>query len=93
MEEFERQDAEIHRLLFAMTHNDLVTWIESTISSLRNNLDWLTAKRRAYGDAQKARYVQQHGNIIEAVRRRSPKAARDAMTAHLEDVRRALVED
>lgn len=92
MEEFERQDAEIHRLLFAMTHNQLVQRIDAMIRSMRNNADWLAAKRRAYSADLKARYVDQHGAIIDAVRRRSPKAAREAMTVHLEEVRRALLE-
>ncbi|MDF1749191.1 MAG: FCD domain-containing protein [Alphaproteobacteria bacterium] len=92
MEEFERQDAEIHRLLFAMTHNHVVQQMDALIRSLRDDADWLAAKRRAYSETLKARYVAQHAAIIEAVVKRSPKAAREAMTLHLEDVRRALME-
>ena len=92
MEEFERHDAEIHRLLFAMSQNQVLFRLDAMLCALRENADWLTAKRRAYSPEQKARYVAQHDAIIEAVRARSPKAAREAMTAHLEDVRRALLE-
>jgi DNA-binding FadR family transcriptional regulator len=92
MEEFERYDAEIHRLLFSMTHNKLVVRMDAMIRSMRDNVDWLAAKRRAYSEAQKALYVEQHHAIIDAVRHRSPKAAREAMTAHLEEVRRTLLE-
>jgi DNA-binding FadR family transcriptional regulator len=92
MEEFEKQDAEIHRLLFAMTHNDIVQHIDLMIRSLRDDADWLAAKRRAYSETLKARYVAQHAAIIDAVVNRSPTAAREAMTRHLEEVRRALLE-
>ena len=92
METFEKYDAEIHRLLFAMSQNQLVIKIDEMLSAMRANAEWLAAKRRAYSPALKARYVAQHADIIEGVRMRSPKAAREAMTAHLEEVRRALLE-
>lgn len=92
MEEFERYDAEIHRLLFSMTQNQVLLRIDAMLGALRDNADWLAAKRRGYSEAQKARYVAQHGEIIRAIRARSPKAAREAMTSHLEDVRRVLLE-
>jgi DNA-binding FadR family transcriptional regulator len=92
METFEKYDAEIHRLLFAMSQNQLVIKIDDMLSAMRANADWLAAKRRAYSPALKARYVAQHADIIEGIRMRSPKAAREAMTVHLEEVRRALLE-
>lgn len=92
METFERYDAEIHRLLFAMSQNHLVIKIDEMLSAMRANAEWLSAKRRAYTPALKARYVAQHADIIEGIRMRSPKAAREAMTVHLEEVRRALLE-
>ncbi len=92
METFERYDAEIHRLLFAMCQNQLVIRMDEMLSAMRANAEWLAAKRRAYTPALKARYVAQHADIIEGIRMRSPKAAREAMTAHLEEVRRALLE-
>lgn len=92
MEEFERQDAEIHRLLFVMTRNSVMLHVDHALCGMRANADWLAAKRRAYSQELKARYVKQHADIIEAVRLRSPKAAREAMTVHLEEVRRALLE-
>lgn len=92
METFERHDAEIHKLLFAMAQNQVVVAIDRMLAGLRANADWLAAKRRAYSPALKARYVAQHAEIVEAVRQRSPKSARAAMTAHLEDVRRALLD-
>lgn len=92
MEEFEKQDAEIHRLLFSMTQNQLVQRMDTMIRSMRNNADWLAAKRRAYSADLKARYVVQHAAIIDAVRQRSPKAAREAMIVHLEEVRRTLLD-
>ena len=93
MEEFEHHDAELHRLLFATTHNRLVQRIDDTLSAMRQNADWLAAKRNAYSDELKARYIEQHGEIIDAIRRRSPAAARAAMKNHLEEVRRALLEE
>ena len=92
MEEFEYHDAEIHKLLFAMAQNQVVILVDDMLASLRANADWLAAKRRAYSPALKARYVAQHADIIEAIRQRSPKAARAAMIAHLEEVRRVLLE-
>ncbi len=92
MEEFERCDAEIHRLLFSMTQNQVLLRFDAMLRDLRDNADWLAAKRRSYSDAQKARYVAQHSEIIRAIRTRSPKAAREAMASHLEEVRRVLLE-
>lgn len=92
METFELHDAALHKRLFAMTHNQLIVRVEEMLGAMRANADWLAAKRQAYSPALKARYVAQHGEIIEAIRRRSPKAAREAMTAHLEEVRRVLLE-
>ncbi len=92
METFELHDAALHKRLFAMTHNQLIVRVEEMLGAMRANADWLAAKRQAYSPALKARYVAQHGEIVEAIRRRSPKAAREAMIAHLEEVRRALLE-
>ena len=92
MEEFERHDAEIHRLLFSMTQNQVLLRFDAMLRGLRDNADWLAAKRRSYSDTQKARYVAQHSEIIRAIRARSPKAAREAMANHLEEVRRVLLE-
>jgi len=75
-----------------MTHNDIVQHIDLMIRSLRDDADWLAAKRRAYSATLKARYVTQHAAIIDAVINRSPTAAREAMTRHLEEVRQALLE-
>jgi DNA-binding FadR family transcriptional regulator len=92
METFELHDAAIHRRLFAMSQNQLILRIAEMLEAMRANADWLSAKRHAYSPELKARYVAQHADIIAAIRRRSPKAAREAMTAHLEEVRRALLE-
>ena len=90
--EFEYYDAEIHKLLFAMAQNQVIVHIDEILAGFRSNADWLAAKRQAYSPALKARYVAQHAEIIDAIRRRSPKAARAAMITHLEEVRRALLE-
>lgn len=89
---FEHYDAEIHRLLFSMAHNLVIDQIDAMLTGFRTNADWLSAKRRAYSPELKAKYVSQHGDIIDAIRHRSPKAARTAMTTHLEEVRRVLLE-
>jgi DNA-binding FadR family transcriptional regulator len=93
MEDFERHDAEIHRLLFRMAHNEVIRLIESQLRAMRDNADWLTAKRAAYSNDLKARYIAQHGAIIDAIARRSPGEARRAMQLHLEEVRRALLDE
>ena len=65
---------------------------DEMLAGFRSNADWLAAKRQAYSPALKARYVAQHAEIIDAIRWRSPRAARAAMIKHLEEVRRALLE-
>ncbi|MEM7654176.1 MAG: FCD domain-containing protein, partial [Pseudomonadota bacterium] len=92
MEEFEYHDAQIHRLISEMTHNSLINRIDGMLRALRNNAEWLAMKRRAYTSTQKAIYVRQHGEIIAALRQRSPRAAREAMGVHLEEVRRVLLD-
>lgn len=92
LETFEQRDAAIHRQLFAMTHNPLLMSFEAILASMRINAEWLAAKRAAHSVELKRRYIEQHGAIIDAVRDRSPNAARQAMTVHLEHVRSVLLE-
>lgn len=93
MEEFERYDAEFHRQLFAMAHNPLIAEVDLLLSGMRAHANWLSAKRRAYSRNLKESYIGQHRSVIEAIRRRSPAEAREAMLIHLGEVRRVLLDE
>ena len=91
-ETFERHDAEIHQHLFAMVRNPLMAHFETVLTDMRTNADWRSAKQNSYSRELKAKYIKQHAAVIQAITNRSSSAARQAMMAHLEDVRRALLD-
>ncbi len=80
---FIEADLDFHLALAEATENPLVlTLIDSIVGLLREQ------RKRIFGVAQGAFHGQfHHRRILEAIERRDPYAARQAMRAHLEQIR------
>jgi GntR family transcriptional repressor for pyruvate dehydrogenase complex len=86
MEEYISGDLQFHLALAAATHN-AVLW--ALVESLRSVLH--DAIAATYGvDGRTERRLRHHEGILEAVRRRDPAAAREAMALHLQDTEAML---
>lgn len=82
-------DAEFHRQIAVATHNALfVTLIGSINATMRAiRVRSLQLENRA------AHAIEQHREVLEAIRSRDPIRARDAMNNHLEDSRHYYIGD
>jgi DNA-binding FadR family transcriptional regulator len=87
MPEFENWDAEFHHRIVACSRNDLLKDIHDLLRALRNQSPWFEMKRRSFSEHRRVHYCDEHAAVLEALRRRDPEAARDAMLAHLVSVR------
>lgn len=86
-EEFQEADLELHQLIAAAAANPILERLMTSLSRLG-----LASRRRTTsrpGVPQQA--VEDHHYIVEAIKRRDPDAAHDAMLAHLLNIGRALV--
>ena len=83
-EKGQEYDAAFHYAVAEATHNSLLIRLFKTVSEEFSKANSV-ARRKLYqgnaGNAQKL--IDQHSEIYEAIRSRSPKAAHDAMLAHL----------
>src|SRR5262245_58955030 len=77
-------DVEFHRALARMTHNELFLIMLDSIGPVM--LEIRRATFNLPNDALKA--YEEHMRIIDAVARRDPQSAREAMRQHLENAER-----
>jgi DNA-binding FadR family transcriptional regulator len=84
--QFEHWDSALHHRIFACSRNDLLRAIYDLLHVLRNQSPWFDMKKRSFSEARRRTYCQQHGEIVEAILRRDPEAARAATLAHLKTV-------
>lgn len=91
MELFESWDAELHRRVFIASQNQLLVHINDLLGRARLQRPWMDLKRRAFTQARREAYCNQHAQIVLALRRRDGNAAADAMRNHLLAVKRALI--
>lgn len=90
MEDFERLDSEFHKRIFAATRNDLLACVHDILNVIRGQSAWVDIKRRSFTEDRRRGYCEDHGRILEALSRRDPAAAADAMRAHLTGISRNL---
>jgi GntR family transcriptional regulator, transcriptional repressor for pyruvate dehydrogenase complex len=83
VEEFVEADLDFHLALAEATQNPMIPALLDPIIDLLREQRILTTL--AKGGAQHGQY--NHKIIIEAVKRRDPDAAREAMRRHLEQIR------
>lgn len=92
-EEFELWDAAFHQALAAATHNKLAIAMYELIHAVRHEENmWGTLRHRHETPDQPAQYRREHWDILEALRRRDPDAARDLLVTHLRNTRRRVLD-
>lgn len=89
--EFERWDSEFHHRVFACCRNELLREMHNVLRVLRNQTLWFDMKKRAFSEERRLRYCDEHQAIVDALFRRDPVGAREAMLAHLRTVESNLL--
>lgn len=91
MPSFEHWDAELHRLIFECTRNDLLYQVHEILGVLRLQPLWFEMKQRSFSEARKATYCAQHEELVVSIEKRLGEEAREAMRAHLVSVRKNML--
>lgn len=91
MPDFEHWDAEFHHRIFACSRNDFLKEIHNLMRILRNQSPWFEMKKRSFSEERRQTYCREHEAVIDALYRRDPAGARQAMLAHLQTVERNLL--
>ena len=84
---FEQWDAEFHHRIMACSRNELLKGLHDLLRTLRNQRPWFEMKQRSFSEERRLRYCAEHAAVFDGLAKRDPKAARDAMLAHLLTVR------
>ncbi|GLH72250.1 GntR family transcriptional regulator [Geothrix limicola] len=83
-EKGEEFDAAFHYAVAEATHNSLLTKLFKTVSEEFAKANSVARRQLYHDNIQNAqRIIDQHSEILEAIRSRSPKKASEAMLAHL----------
>ncbi len=88
---FERWDAEFHHRIVMCSRNDLLKDFHELLRALRNQPPWFEMKRRSFSEERRQLYCTEHELVLDALLRRDPDSARDAMLTHLTTVRRNML--
>jgi DNA-binding FadR family transcriptional regulator len=91
MPDFEHWDAEFHHRIFACSRNDFLKEIHNLMRILRNQAPWFEMKKRSFSEERRAIYCNEHQAVLDALLRRDPESASQAMLAHLRTVERNLL--
>ncbi|MFN7957542.1 MAG: FadR/GntR family transcriptional regulator [Holophagaceae bacterium] len=83
-EKGEEYDAAFHYAVAESTHNSLLTKLFKTVSEEFAKANSVARRQLYHDNIQNAqKIIDQHNEILEAIRTRSPKKASEAMLAHL----------
>jgi len=83
-EKGEEYDAAFHYAVAEATHNSLLTKLFKTVSEEFAKANSVARRQLYHDNIQNAqKIIDQHSEILEAIRSRSPKAAGEAMLGHL----------
>jgi DNA-binding FadR family transcriptional regulator len=91
MPTFEHWDAEFHHRIFACSRNDFLKEIHNLMRILRNQAPWFEMKKRSFSEERRGIYCSEHQSVLDALLRRDPESASQAMLAHLRTVERNLL--
>jgi len=91
MPTFEHWDAEFHHRIFACSRNDFLKEIHNLMRILRNQAPWFEMKKRSFSEERRGIYCSEHQTVLDALLRRDPESASQAMLAHLRTVERNLL--
>ncbi|TIT55904.1 MAG: FadR family transcriptional regulator, partial [Mesorhizobium sp.] len=91
MPTFEHWDAEFHHRIFACSRNEFLKEIHNLMRILRNQAPWFEMKKRSFSEERRGIYCSEHQTVLDALLRRDPESASQAMLAHLKTVERNLL--
>lgn len=92
-EEWENWDAQFHKSIGEATHNHLLQYFYHVITEARQLTEWGNLRKKTLTKEVKSNYIKQHESILLAIKDRSPEQAAQAMKAHLQTVRKNLLEN
>lgn len=84
-------DEALHRLIGQVAGNTLLFGVYRILEDVRRDEAWRALRERARSDAMVATYGQQHLAIVDAISRRDPGAAEQAMREHIATLARAIL--
>lgn len=86
-------DRQFHLLIAEATQNSaLVAQVEELWTKRETSPMWARLHDRIFDLSYRAKWLDDHAEILEALRHRNSEAARKAMWQHLENVRQTLLE-
>lgn len=92
IEEFETWDAALHRAFAEATHNSFFLQVLELTNRLRDQGEWGRLKRQTLTPERRASYEQEHRAIVAALKDRDARKAGSLLRAHLESIRKTLLQ-
>lgn len=89
---YEKADAAFHRRIAAAARNPVLITIFEAVLHVASDRSWRHGRETAHCINNQARYAAAHRKIAAAICERNPKAAEEAMRAHLGIVQQQLIE-
>jgi len=89
---YENADAAFHRRIAAASRNPVLVTIFEALLLVASDRSWRHGRETAHCINNQARYAVAHRKIAAAISERNPKAAEEAMRAHLGIVQQQLIE-
>ncbi|MGN6571365.1 MAG: FadR/GntR family transcriptional regulator [Pseudolabrys sp.] len=89
---YEKADAAFHRRIAAAARNPVLVTIFEALLQVASDRSWRHGRETAHCINNQARYAAAHRKIAAAICERNPKAAEEAMRAHLGIVQQQLIE-
>ncbi|RJG04683.1 FadR family transcriptional regulator [Noviherbaspirillum cavernae] len=90
LEQFEYWDGAFHQRLANATHNNFVISVFDLINKVRECGEWGVLKKKSVTPERRSAYQVEHRALLAALKSRDAETARQAMQAHLLNVRRNL---
>lgn len=90
-EEWEEWDGKLHKSLGDATHNHLLQHFYEVITEARKQTEWGQLRKKTLTPDIKLLYIEQHEDIVKAIKNRDPEQAAQAMRLHLTAVRKNIM--
>lgn len=91
IEMFELWDGRLHRTIAEAARNHMLLALFDNLNAVREDDVWGKLKTASFNRPRKVGYMNQHRELVEAIRQRDAGAAERIMQMHLETVRRDLL--
>lgn len=92
IEDFETWDAALHRAFAEATHNSFFLQVLELTNRLRDQGEWGRLKRQTLTPERRAAYEHEHRAIVAALKDRDARKAGALLRAHLESIRKTLLQ-